>query len=814
MKNTIILLTTLALAMFFALPCAAQDFQSGDLLYEIISEDPPEVTVAGHVDGQDAQGELNIPATVTFEGTEYTVAEISYFAFSECHGLSGTLTFPPTVRSIGEYAFYGCDGLSGQLVFPNSLSVIRCGAFSQCTGLNGTLAFPESVTEVGENSLWSIDYYEHYGAFDECLGFDRLELPASLRYIGPRCFAGCANMTGTLSLPEGITTIESNAFEGCSGFNGTLALPESMETVMSYAFQNCTGFESLVLPSRFVLSYSVGNNTQYSYGAFQGCTGLSHVVIPEGWEDTGAQSFQNCTSLTAVSLPESLRIIREKCFHGCTSLSEINLPDEMTEIRNDAFFGCVSLTAISLPKSLTLLGDAFRGCSGLTGEIVVPDLVEEVTLMTFEGCTGLKRVILGSSVNLVYEAAFNDTNLESLVIRAETPPRLERGNYPHAWDFPADLPIIVPCGTLEAYQNAEGWNEFSNISEGNTFLLKVLANDEHKGSVTITKEPVCGDMDVVLEATPMEGNSFLYWEVNGETVSTDNPYRFELVQDTEFTAVFSADYESDFLDQIGSEWYYEILNDDGSITYQHLEYVADTTFDNKEVKIIIRNNTLYDKSRRDAVTKEYLYEENNIVYWWNATIEQFTVLYDFGAQQGDEWEIRVGAETLTMHVDAVEQYEYEGRVFKMMRVSDPENLFSGMIICGIGHLTSFFPEKLMNPGKAYRVEGIRCFWQQGELVFKYGEKDCEEVYVQYHSSLPEITIPYFTLSPNPTDGLVIVEMSSETSQPGEFRVTNLTGQTLLTGSLTCEKQIIDLSGLPRGVYFLTINNRTQKMIRQ
>ena len=315
-------------------------------------------------------------------------------------------------------------------------------------------------------------------------------------------------------------------------------------------------------------------------------------------------------------------------------------------------------------------------------------------------------------------------------------------------------------------------------------------------------------MDVVLEATPMEGNSFLYWEVNGETVSTDNPYRFELVQDMEFTAVFSADYESDFLDQIGSEWYYEILNDDGSITYQHLEYVADTTFDNKEVKIIIRNNTLYDKSRRDAVTKEYLYEENNIVYWWNATIEQFTVLYDFGAQQGDEWEIRVGAETLTMHVDAVEQYEYEGSVFKMMRVSDPENLFSGMIICGIGHLTSFFPEKLMNPGKSYRVEGIRCFWQQGELVFKYGEKDCDEVYEQYHNDIDETTTDAFQIYPNPTDGMMTLSGSPSI----EYRITNKLGQSLMTGQMTGENQSINVSNLPQGMYFITVGNATQKFV--
>ena len=172
---------------------------------------------------------------------------------------------------------------------------------------------------------------------------------------------------------------------------------------------------------------------------------------------------------------------------------------------------------------------------------------------------------------------------------------------------------------------------------------------------------------------------------------------------------------------IGTEWYYEIQNENGTITYQHLEYAGDTTVNHKEVVVIIRTNTLYDKGERNEVTREYVYEENGIVYWWNESLQEFTVLYDFGAEVGDKWEIKVGTESLTMHVDAVEHREYDGRIFKILQVSDDQDLFSGTIVCGIGHLSSFFPERLMTRGKNYRVEGIRCFWREGELFFKYGE---------------------------------------------------------------------------------------------
>ncbi len=69
----------------------------------------------------------------------------------------------------------------------------------------------------------------------------------------------------------------------------------------------------------------------------------------------------------------------------------------------------------------------------------------------------------------------------------------------------------------------------------------------------------------------------------------------------------------------------------------------------------------------------------------------------------------------------------------LLHVSDPDHLFSGDIVCGVGHLTSFFPEKLMNQDKGYRVEGLRCFWQDENLVFQHGGKDCDEVYEQHVS---------------------------------------------------------------------------------
>lgn len=72
---------TLVILVSFAMQAVAYDFQSGDLLYTILSDDPPHVSLNGHIDGENAQGELVIPETVEYNGGIYTVTTISNRAF-------------------------------------------------------------------------------------------------------------------------------------------------------------------------------------------------------------------------------------------------------------------------------------------------------------------------------------------------------------------------------------------------------------------------------------------------------------------------------------------------------------------------------------------------------------------------------------------------------------------------------------------------------------------------------------------------------------------------------------------------------------
>ena len=115
------------------------------------------------------------------------------------------------------------------------------------------------------------------------------------------------------------------------------------------------------------------------------------------------------------------------------------------------------------------------------------------------------------------------------------------------------------------------------------------------------------------------------------------------------------------------------------------------------------------------------------------------------------------------------------------------------------------------------MNGIRCYWQSQVLVFKLGDRDCDEIYEQYHDGIeedgPSTGSETFTIYPNPTHGVLVVETQCLASHPTQtYCISNLMGQTLMTGVITAETQQIDVTNLPQGMYFITVGDMTQKFV--
>ena len=583
--------------------------------------------------------------------------------------------------------------------------------------------------------------------------------PPYMRVIG---HVDGENAQGEIVIPETVeyegdtyvvTEVGERAFNYCRSIV-SIDVANTVTRIGSRAFYDCDNLQSIHLPDSL---------EAVSSEMFFGCSSLTEVSLPSTITEIGEGAFSSCRALNEIVLPESVSVIRNEAFSSCVQLHSITFPETMISIGRMAFFNCGNLTEALLPLGLTTLSELLFSQCGKLESVVIPESVTSIDKYAFSNCESLNEIVIPNGVESIGRSAFEGCSSLSLV---------ELGS---SVSYLAEAVFLIH--SLEVRLNFVCHNPVPAQCEHNTFPQDV----EQQGVIMVP----CETGEAYREAWGE------YWQ-NG---------------------TIEEDCGEGLIEFHGSEWYYEILGDNGNVTYQHLEYAADTTVNHKDVQIIIRTNTLYDKGEHQDVTREYLYTEDEVVYWWNKELQEFTVLYDLGAQQGDSWVIKVGTESITMHVDDVDQYYYDGQLLRMLRVSDEDDLFSGTIVCGVGHLSSFFPERLMTSGKGYRVQGLRCYWKYGNLLFTLYREDCDAIYAELHNGVDEPSENGFAVYPNPTHGILVVETFPETSSTNnEYRITNIMGQTVQTGSLTAETQQIDVSDLPQGMYFISVGDMTRKFV--
>ena len=259
---------------------------------------------------------------------------------------------------------------------------------------------------------------------------------------------------------------------------------------------------------------------------------------------------------------------------------------------------------------------------------------------------------------------------------------------------------------------------------------------------------------------------------------------------------------------LGSEWYYGMIDTNGNSTYQYLSCEDDTIINHKKVKIIVKTNTLYDKS--SGISREYIREDNGCVYWWHNPAQDSTMLYNFTANVGDEWSIKIGNDSITMHVDEVGIVEYNGQAFRSLNISDENNIFSGTIVCSVGHVKSFFPEQMLNKNSYYKVDGIRCYWEKGTIIYQEGNDDCDAIYGQLHNGFEDPSADNeVDVYPNPSNGILFVKSDNINT---DYQIINILGEIVLSGEIVSENQQIDISNLSNGLYLIKIKDNTMKIV--
>lgn len=361
------------------------------------------------------KGEINIPSSITYQGTTYNVTKI------------------------GKDAFRGCD--ITKVTMPGSVTVISNGAFSFCYNLT-SIIIPNSVTTIEEQ------------AFIYCSGLASITIPASITTIGTRAFDYCTALktvynNSSLNITKGATS------NGCVAYYANVVINKSDDIIQDFVFRTIDGTPTLIayigsdsiitLPANYNGgSYSIGNNALYN------STGIRKVTIPASVTTIGDRAFYGCTALESITLPASVTTIGVNAFTGCTALESISIPASVITIGSSAFTGCTALESIVvengnptydsrencnalietatnrlikgcnntiIPASISSIDyTAFQNCTKLTS-VAIPDGVTTISGATFLGCTSLASITIGSGVTKIEDYFTKCTSLSEVHIK-------------------------------------------------------------------------------------------------------------------------------------------------------------------------------------------------------------------------------------------------------------------------------------------------------------------------------------------------------------------------------------------------------------
>ena len=357
-------------------------------------------------------------------------------------GYSGSVVIPATVTyngttypvtSIDTIAFYGSTKLTS-IEIPNSVTAIGQQAFGYCPGLASI------VVESGNPR------------FDS-----RNNCNAIIETAINTLIAGCKNTT----IPNSVTEIGDFAFYNCDSLT-SIVIPNSVTSIGQCAFYGCTGLTSIVIPNSV---------TAIGHFAFAWCTGLTSIDIPNSVTEIGVGVFDDCTELTSIVVESGNP--RYDSRNNCNAIIET--------ADNTLIYGCKNTT---IPNSVTIIGDAFFGCTGLTS-IDIPNSVTEIYDYAFYNCRQLTDVYC-------YIADL------SRVSSGEEQFCLNNGDY-------SGRTLHVLQGTADAYRADENWYPY----------FGQIVEDIFIGDVNRDLEVNIADVNAVIDMI-LGGNASSAADVNGD----------------------------------------------------------------------------------------------------------------------------------------------------------------------------------------------------------------------------------------------------------------------------------------------------------
>lgn len=683
-----------------------------------------------------------------------------------------SIEIPYTIESISFYAFYRCTSLSSVYYNAkeiNSNSTLLTAIFSDCPNIT-SVTIGDSVKTIpayfmyGQTNLTDLimsDNVEHIGinAFYGCIGLSYLTLPDKLRTIGGSAFLGCSGLFSVV-IPDSVRTIESDAFAYCSNLY-SLSIGQNVETIWSTAFRNCSFLHNVIYNARSA-SY-MSNNSM----------------------------FGNCDSISNLTFGSNVRSIPTYFMNSKPNLHQVVFPEGLTHISNNAFNNC-----------------------------------------------GIEELVIPSTVTNIGQNAFsNNIYINRIISLAVIPPAIYGSTFSAV---PTNAEIVVPCGSSSEYNIRPWWNVMTNVKET---CRHATIND------TICNGEV---YEYGSHSTTVSGTYY-------DTIHIDQ-YVDSM---TTIHLVVIPTYDYTHTEQICSGQTYSSY---GFSEYENGMYVHSLQSMNgcdSIVRLNLTVNPIYDTTITASICQGNTYTQ----YGFNTTMEGSHTqnLYTIaGCDSVVHLQLAVNptySEQLSDTITNVQGYQFVDttltqsgvyqRTLHTLAGCDSLLTLTLTVIPSVDtlivHDTVLYPDTVIvvdtlivyidtlvihdtiTPCPVYRTY-IHATIEQGEAYMDYGfnvstpgvycdtlqtTEGCDSIvclYLTQTVGIGEVTnTRMFSIFPNPANSTIHLSVP-EGSGCGLINIVDNTGKIVITQTISERENIIDVSALPVGIYYVRIGEMTSKLI--
>lgn len=447
------------------------------------------------------------------------------YVFENCSTLT-SIEIPNSVVSMGNCLFRGCASLN-TVVIGNSVESIGNQSFYECSNLSSLTVYaitpPTLGTDVFYNVVKTIPvhvYETTIPAYQSASGWSEFT-----NFHGMNCQNYEISVTAN---PSNEGTVVGDGIYAHGETCTLSATPNASYSFVSWTENGIlvstkTNYTFSVTDSRIL----VANFAEENQGNISFADENVKNICVSNWDTNGDGELSYAEAAAVTSLNYKFQNN-----NTITSFEELQYFTGLTEIT-----GRTEQTVYGIHNIITSYYGDFKSCNLLT-KIVIPNSVSIIKPNAFKSCSSLTSLVIYDQVVSINSNAFNNCNgLTSITVYAEVPPTL--GNYVFS-GVDKSIPVYVPVGKVGVYRMASGWSEFTNIQEIPIPSYEIIAtiNPSEGGIVTGGDTYNHGTL-CTLEAVPNVGYHFVNWTENGDEVSTDAVYTFEVTGERSLVANFS-----------------------------------------------------------------------------------------------------------------------------------------------------------------------------------------------------------------------------------------------------------------------------------